>query len=41
MFGISGIPALFQAVGMLFLPASPRWLINQQKEEKVTIAWDL
>jgi len=34
MFGISGIPALIQAVSMIFLPASPRWLITKGREAK-------
>lgn len=35
MFGISAIPAVLQALGMLFLPASPRWLITMGKEARV------
>lgn len=34
MFGISAIPAVLQALGMLFLPASPRWLITMGKEAR-------
>lgn len=35
MFGISCIPALGQAVGMVFLPYSPRWLLIRGQEVKV------
>lgn len=35
MFGLSGIPALIQGVGMFFLPHSPRWLIVNGQDEKV------
>eukprot|EP00111_Clytia_hemisphaerica_P007116 TCONS_00020680-protein len=34
MFGISAIPALGQAIGMAFLPKSPRWLLLKGQEEK-------
>lgn len=37
MFGLSAIPAFFQALGMLFLPYSPRWLVIKGKDEKVSI----
>ena len=37
MFGISCIPALGQAIGMVFLPYSPRWLLLRGQEEKVKI----
>jgi len=35
MFGISAIPALGQAIGMVFLPYSPRWLLLKGQEERV------
>ena len=35
MFGISGIPAMVQGIGMFFLPQSPRWLIVNGQEAKV------
>lgn len=34
MFGLSGIPAAIQGVGMFFLPHSPRWLIVNGQDEK-------
>ena len=37
MFGLSGVPALIQGVGMFFLPHSPRWLIVNGQDEKVLI----
>lgn len=36
MFGLSGIPAFIQGVGMYFLPHSPRWLLLNGQDEKVT-----
>ncbi|XP_029185317.2 solute carrier family 2, facilitated glucose transporter member 12-like isoform X1 [Acropora millepora] len=34
MFGLSGIPAIIQGVGMYFLPHSPRWLLLNGQDEK-------
>lgn len=34
MFGISAIPAFGQAIGMFFLPYSPRWLLSKGFEEQ-------
>lgn len=34
MFGLSGIPAFIQGIGMFFLPHSPRWLIVNGQDEK-------
>lgn len=34
MFGLSGIPAFIQGVGMFFLPHSPRWLLLNGQDEK-------
>ncbi|XP_032220326.2 solute carrier family 2, facilitated glucose transporter member 12-like isoform X1 [Nematostella vectensis] len=34
MFGLSGVPALIQGIGMYFLPMSPRWLIVKGKDEQ-------
>ena len=35
MFGLSGIPAVIQGVGMFFLPKSPRWLVVNGKDQQV------
>ncbi|RJS94117.1 sugar porter family MFS transporter [Salinisphaera sp. Q1T1-3] len=32
MFGLGAIPAVILMVGMLLLPESPRWLVNQKRE---------
>ena len=37
MFGLSGIPAFIQGIGMFFLPYSPRWLIVNGQDEKVQL----
>ena len=34
MFGLSAIPAVFQALAMLFLPRTPHFLLLKRKEEK-------
>src|SRR3990167_271897 len=34
MFAIGLIPAVFLAIGMIFLPESPRWLIKQKRHEE-------
>lgn len=31
MFGLGAVPALVLAVGMMFLPSSPRWLVMQDR----------
>ena len=36
MFGLSGIPAVIQGVGMFFLPKSPRWLVVNGKDQQVS-----
>jgi len=35
MFGLCGIPAVVQGVGMFFLPKSPRWLVVKGQDTKV------
>lgn len=34
MIGIGVVPALLLAIGMLFLPESPRWLVKQNRMDK-------
>ena len=36
MFGLSAVPAFIQGVGTFFLPHSPRWLIVNGQDEKVS-----
>lgn len=36
MFGIGVIPAVLFALGLLIVPESPRWLIQQQREQEAT-----
>ena len=38
MFGISGIVALLQFIGMLYLPESPKWLKDRGRQEESVIA---
>ena len=34
MFGMAAVPAVFQALGMLFLPRTPHFLLLKRQEEK-------
>lgn len=36
MFGVGVIPAVLFALGLLMVPESPRWLIQQQREQEAT-----
>jgi MFS family permease len=38
MFGVSGIVALLQFIGMLYLPESPKWLNDRGRHEESVIA---
>ena len=38
MFGISGIVALLQFIGMIYLPESPKWLNDRGRHEESIIA---
>jgi len=34
MLGLSAVPAIFQFIGMIWMPESPRWLIEKSRKEK-------
>jgi MFS family permease len=38
MFGVSGIVAVFQFLGMIYMPESPKWLTERGLHEESTIA---
>ena len=34
MFGLSAIPAAIQGIGMIFLPSSPRFLVQKGRDQQ-------
>ena len=38
MLGLAALPAIIQAIGILYLPDSPRWLLEKDKTDEAVVA---